>query len=93
MKERRVLFGHALRNSLGPALAIAGLQIAVLFIGAVIIEPIFSWPGVGLYMSQSISAGDFPAIAGVTLVLGLAYVLANTLVDLLQAAADPRVRL
>jgi peptide/nickel transport system permease protein len=62
-----------------------------MFAGIVVIETIFAWPGVGLYTDQSIPPGDFPAIAGVTLVLGVAYVVINAVVDLLQAAVDPRV--
>jgi len=58
-----------------------------------VIEEIFAWPGIGEYMAQSIPAGDFPAIAGVTLLLGVGYVAVNTLVDILQAAADPRIQI
>ncbi len=59
----------------------------------VVIETVFAWPGIGLYVSQSIPAADFPAIAGVTLVLGVGYVVINTAVDVAQAIADPRVAL
>jgi peptide/nickel transport system permease protein len=92
LKERVVLLRHALRNSAGPALSMGGLQVGLMFAGVVVIEQIFAWPGIGLYTVQSIPRSDFPAIAGVTLVLGAAYVVANTAVDLLQAAADPRIR-
>jgi peptide/nickel transport system permease protein len=61
--------------------------------GVVVIETVFAWPGIGLYIDQSIPAADFPAIAGVTLVLGVAYVVINTIVDILQAVADPRIKL
>jgi peptide/nickel transport system permease protein len=54
---------------------------------------VFAWPGIGLYIDQSIPAADFPAIAGVTLVLGVVYVVINTIVDVLQAVADPRITL
>jgi peptide/nickel transport system permease protein len=91
--ERRVLFRHALRNSVGPMLAISGLQFAVLFAAELVIELIFAWPGVGLYASQAIEKGDFTTIGGITLTLGALYVIANTVVDLAQAAADPRVSL
>ncbi len=92
LKERTVIVRHALRNSLGPALSMTGLQAGLMFAGVVVIEEIFAWPGVGNYVAQSIPQGDFPAIAGVTLVLSVAYVAINTLVDILQAVADPRLK-
>ncbi len=91
LTERVVLFRHALRNSLSAALSMTGLQVGLMFAGIVVIETIFAWPGIGLYTDQSIPPADFPAIAGVTLVLGVGYVLINAVVDLLQAVVDPRV--
>jgi peptide/nickel transport system permease protein len=91
LTERVVLFRHALRNSVGAALSMTGLQAGLMFAGVVVIETVFAWPGIGLYTDQSIPAADFPAIGGVTLVLGVGYVVINTLVDILQAVADPRV--
>jgi peptide/nickel transport system permease protein len=88
-----VLARHALRNSLGPALAMTGLQVGLMFAGVVVIEQIFAWPGIGLYTVQSIPRSDFPAIAGVTIVLGAAYVVINAIVDVFQALADPRLSL
>jgi peptide/nickel transport system permease protein len=86
-----VLLRHGLRNSAGPALSMAGIQVGLMFAAVVILESVFAWPGIGLYVVQSIPRGDFPAIAGVTLVLGALYVVVNSIVDLLQAAADPRI--
>ena len=93
LAERAVLFRHVLRNSLGPALSMAGLQLGFMFGGVVIVEQIFSWPGIGNYLAESLPVSDFSAIAGVTLVLGAVYVLANAVVDVLQALADPRITL
>jgi peptide/nickel transport system permease protein len=93
LREVVVLWRHAIRNSIGPALSMGGLQVGLMFAGVVVIEQIFAWPGIGLYVYQSIPASDFPAIAGVTLVLGAGYVLVNTVVDVLQAIADPRIKL
>ena len=93
LTERRVLVHHALRNSINAALSMTGLQAGLMFAGVVVIETVFAWPGIGLYTSQSIPAADFPAIAGVTLVLGVGYVAINTIVDVCQAIADPRVTL
>jgi peptide/nickel transport system permease protein len=91
LPERVVLFKHALRNSVNAALSMTGLQAGLMFAGVVVIETVFAWPGIGLYTDQSIPAADFPAIGGVTLVLGIGYVVINTVVDILQAVADPRV--
>ena len=91
LTERQVVAHHVLRNSIGPALSMAGLQLGVMFAGVVVVEQIFSWPGIGNYLAASIPVSDFPAIAGVTLVLGAIYVLSNVAVDLLQAVADPRI--
>jgi peptide/nickel transport system permease protein len=91
LTEPEVMRRHVLRNSLGPALSMTGLQVGLMFAGVLVIEQIFSWPGLGQYTANSIPFDDFPAIAGVTLLLGAGYVLINTVVDLLQAAADPRI--
>jgi peptide/nickel transport system permease protein len=91
LAEHRILIRHAVRNSLGPVLAIAGIQMAVILAADIIVESIVSWPGLGLYVVQSIGQSDFPAIAGVTLVFGAIYVFVNAVVDILQALADPRV--
>jgi peptide/nickel transport system permease protein len=91
LTERRVVLGHVLRNSVGAALSMTGLQVGLMFSGVVVIEEIFGWPGIGQYMAQSIPAADFPAISGVTLLLGVGYVAVNTIVDILQAVADPRI--
>ena len=93
IKERSVVIRHALRNSTSAALSMTGLQVGLMFAGVVVVETIFSWPGIGLYTDQSIPDADFPAIAGVTLVLGAGYVVINAIVDILQAVVDPRVKL
>jgi peptide/nickel transport system permease protein len=89
--EPQVVGHHVFRNAIGPALSMAGLQLGVMFAGVVVVEQVFSWPGIGNYLAASIPVSDFPAIAGVTLVLGAVYVVTNAVVDLLQAAADPRI--
>lgn len=93
LKEHTIVVRHALRNSLSAALSMTGLQVGLMFAGVVVVETIFAWPGIGLYVDQSIPQADFPAIAGVTLVLGIAYVVINAGVDVLQALIDPRVTL
>ena len=91
LREVQVMRAHVLRNSVGAALSMTGLQVGLMFAGVLVVELIFAWPGLGQYTAQSIPVDDFPAIAGVMLMLGVAYVLINTVVDLLQAAADPRI--
>ncbi|MDR3663693.1 MAG: ABC transporter permease [Mycobacterium sp.] len=91
LSERQILVRHVLRNVVGSALSMTGLQVGLMFSGVLVIEQVFGWPGIGQYVAQSIPVADFPAIAGVTLMLGVLYVVINTAVDLLQAAADPRI--
>jgi len=91
--ERRVVLRHALRNSAGAVLSNAGIQLTALFGTVILVEDVFAWPGIGLYLSEAIDIGDFGTIAGVTLAMGLAYIGINLCVDLLQAWADPRIRL
>jgi peptide/nickel transport system permease protein len=91
LSERRIVVGHVLRNCLGATLSMTGLQVGLMFSGVLVVEQVFAWPGIGQYMAQSIPAADFPAIAGVTLLLGVVYVAVNAIVDILQAVADPRI--
>jgi peptide/nickel transport system permease protein len=91
LREGSVLARHVLRNSIGPALSMAGLQLGFMFAGDVVVEQVFSWPGMGNYLANSIPVSDFPAIAAVTLVLGAIYVATNAVVDILQSVADPRL--
>ena len=93
LPERRILFGHALPNAIGPALTILGLSFAFSLTGAVLVEIIFAWPGLGRYVSEAILSKDFPVIAAATLVVTLCYVAMNLVLDLVQALVDPRVTL
>jgi peptide/nickel transport system permease protein len=91
LRELGILQHHVVRNSIGPALSMSGLQLGSMFAGVVVIEQVFSWPGIGLYLGASIANADFPAIAGVTLLLGSIYIFVNAVVDVLQTVADPRL--
>ena len=93
LSDLRVVVVHALRPAATAPLAMIGLQVGLLFANILIIERIFSWPGLGLYTVQALGSSDLPAVLGVSLVFGVAYVLVNAGVDLLQAWADPRVSL
>jgi peptide/nickel transport system permease protein len=90
--ERRVLLKHALRNALNAPLSLTGLEVGAMLAGIAVVEDIFSWPGIGQYTVQAITFSDFPAIAGVTLVIGVVYVVVNAMVDIAQVIADPRLR-
>jgi peptide/nickel transport system permease protein len=92
LTERGVLLRHGVRPALNAPLTMTGLQVGMLLAGVVVVESIFAWPGLGLYTARAITSVDFPAIVGVTLVMGAAYVIINALVDLAQVAADPRLR-
>jgi peptide/nickel transport system permease protein len=93
LSEPRILFGHALPNAVGPGLTVIGLSFAYALTGAVLVEIIFAWPGLGRYVSEAILSKDFPVIAATTLVVTLCYVLMNLVIDLAQALVDPRVAL
>lgn len=90
--ERAVIFGHGLRNALLPIITIVGLQTGLLLGGAVLTESIFAWPGVGRLAFDAISNRDMPVINGCILLFATVFVVVNTAVDLLYAAANPRIR-
>ncbi|HWK29556.1 MAG TPA: ABC transporter permease [Solirubrobacter sp.] len=88
----RTLFGHALRNSLIPLVTVVGVQFGTLLGGAIIVETVFAWPGVGSLLIDAVSARDFPLVQGIILMIALGFVLVNLAVDLLYAVLDPRIR-
>lgn len=89
----QILFKFALKNALAPVLTVLGLTFAFSLTGAVLVEVIFDWPGLGAYVTAAILAVDFPVIMAVTLVGTVVYILVNLFVDLAQAMLDPRVTL
>jgi ABC-type dipeptide/oligopeptide/nickel transport system permease component len=93
LAEGNVLRRHALRNSATGALSMAGLQVGLLLANLLVVERIFGWPGLGSYTVESLGRSDLSAVLGVALVFGVIFIVTNTLVDLLQALADPRVAL
>jgi peptide/nickel transport system permease protein len=92
LPERTVLWSYALKNSLGPTITVLTLSIGYTLTNTFLIEAIFSWPGIGSYIANSILSLDYPAIMGVTIFAALAYVLLNLIADII-IALDPRVRL
>ena len=91
--ERKVIFGHAMKNSMNSIVTVAGLQFGSLLGGAVITEQVFGWPGLGSFVVTSIRARDFPAVQSTILVLACMFVLINLLVDILYAFINPRIKL
>lgn len=87
-----VVLRHALPNALIPSVTVLGLALGDLLYGAVLTETVFSWPGMGAYVVDSIQALDFPAVMGFAVVVSFAYVILNLLVDLLYRRLDPRIR-
>lgn len=92
LTETAVIYRHALRNALVPILTVVGLQTGLLLGGAVLTEHIFAWPGVGRLAFDAISNRDMPLINGCILLFAAVFVVVNTIVDLLYAAANPRIR-
>ena len=92
MPERLVTMRYALRNALPPIITITGLQIGFLLGGAVFTEYIFAWPGVGDAMYKGILARDISVVQGSVLVIATWFVLVNLIVDVINTALDPRMR-
>lgn len=92
LPERRVLFRHAFRNSLTPLITLIGLQLGWLLSGAVIVETVFAWPGMGRLLFTSIGSRDYPVVMGIFLLVSTAVVVSNLITELLYAYVDPRIR-
>jgi ABC-type dipeptide/oligopeptide/nickel transport system permease component len=93
LTEFQVVRRHVLRNASTGAISMTGLQIGFLFANLLIVERVFSWPGLGLYLTEVLAREDLNAILGVALVFGAAFIVVNTLVDVAQALVDPRIGL
>ncbi|MBO0911064.1 MAG: ABC transporter permease [Acidobacteria bacterium] len=92
LRERTVVYRHALRNAMLPILTVLGLQFGALLAGAIVTEKIFSWPGIGRLTIDAIGNRDYFLVEGCILAIGLTYVLVNFLTDLLYSLANPRIR-
>ena len=89
----RIFLRHGLRNAASAPLAMLGLQVGLMYGNLLIVERVFSWPGLGLYTVQSFASSDLPAVLGVALVFGAFYIFVTMLVEVLQSLADPRIAL
>jgi len=92
LRERTIIFRHILKNALIPVFTFAGLEIGVLFSGEIVLEWMFSIPGMGVYTVMALKQSDFPTAQGVVLIVATALVATNLLVDLTYGWLDPRVR-
>lgn len=92
LSPNRVVFVHGLRNALIPVLTVFGLQIGTLLAGAVLTETIFSWPGIGKWLIESIGARDYPVVQNGILLVACLVILVNFTVDILYGLANPRIR-
>ncbi len=92
LSNLRVVAVHALRNALIPVITVIGLQVGVLFTGAILTETIFSWPGVGKWLIEAISRRDYPVLQGGMLLLGAVVMAVNLLVDVTYGIINPRIR-
>jgi peptide/nickel transport system permease protein len=93
LSTRAVIGKHALKNALSPAVTVIGIQFGYLLGGTLIIEQIFSFPGIGQYILNAIAEKDLPVIQGVVLVTATAFVLINLIVDIIYGYLNPKVRL
>lgn len=92
LPQQAVILRHAMRNALLPVMTVTGLQVGRLLAGAILTETIFSWPGIGLWIYESIQARDYPIVQGATLFIATIFVMVNLITDLLYAAVDPRIK-
>ncbi|MDL2229460.1 ABC transporter permease [Treponema sp. OttesenSCG-928-L16] len=92
VRERRVIIMHALRNALIPIITLLGLNIPVLFSGAIVIEQVFQWPGLGTLYNSAVTQRDYPLLMGLCFISSVIVLLSNLITDLAYAAVDPRIR-
>lgn len=92
LKPGKIVWGHAIRNAISPIVTVLGLQIGHILGGAVIVENIFSWPGIGALFIDAVNAKDLPMIEGCVLLITFGYAIVNVIVDIIYACIDPRVR-
>ncbi len=92
LPERVVAFRHVLRNALLPIVTLLSFQIGTVLAGSIVIESVFSWPGVGTLVVEAVTGRNFPVVVGVLLISSVLVIVANLLVDLVYAALDPRIQ-
>ncbi len=92
VSHHNVVWKHTLRNALIPVITMVGLQFGFLLGGSIVVESVFSWPGIGRFLIESVSYRDYPAIQALILMLSLEFIIINLIVDILYAVANPEIR-
>jgi peptide/nickel transport system permease protein len=92
LNDRRVIWGHALKNAMLPVVTVMGVQLGYLLGGSILVETVFSWPGLGLQLFRAISSRDLPLVQGGVMLVSAIFVFLNLAIDVLYAFLDPRVR-
>jgi peptide/nickel transport system permease protein len=93
LKDRTVIVRHALRNAMIPVATILGLNFGFVLSGAVIVETLFAWPGIGRYLIDGVNGRDFPVVQAAVLLIAISFVFGNLVTDLVLVYLDPRIRL
>jgi peptide/nickel transport system permease protein len=92
LAEKTVLYKHALRNVMLPIITVIGMEAGFLLAGAVMTETVFSWPGLGRLMFDSIARRDYPVLMGLFIVISVTMIIVNLITDIVYSIADPRIR-
>ena len=92
LRERRIVTGHAMKNAMIPVVTVIGLQIPILVGGSVIVESIYNVPGMGRYLVQAVAFRDYSVVQAIALLIALAVIVSNLIVDITYAYLDPRIR-
>ena len=92
LSSRKILLGHVVKNALLPTMSLIGLDLGMIVAGAISIEIVFAWPGIGRLMQVSVLYRDYPVLQGTFLLLGISVVLTNFIVDILNGFLDPRIK-
>jgi ABC-type dipeptide/oligopeptide/nickel transport system permease component len=92
LSNQVVIMRHALRNALIPIVTILGLSFGFILSGAVIVETVFAWPGIGRYLIDGVNGRDFPVVQATVLLISISFVIANLMTDLMLVYIDPRIR-
>ena len=93
LPEWKVMWSHVFRNSLGPVMVLIAFRLPLLVGGAVLVEAVFQWPGIGKTIVEAVTVSDYPVIMVVSLLIAIAILFASFLVDIAKSILDPRVRL
>ena len=92
LSERMVIYKHAVRNAMVPVVTVIGLNVGLLFAGAILTETVFSWPGIGRLVVNAVYERDYPLVVGCILVFAIVFVIVNLITDILYTRIDPRIQ-